>query len=241
MKRIISAAILIFTFCFAAFAQASENPCPKIEIISPSKTVVTSTFAPFSVKVGSETENLNIEYVWTASSGEIIIEPGTPNILLFLIKEDFGANITLTVKVKGLPKDCVDTISGVFPVVPPRIIDPPYYGKVSRPEEMEYLDRIAWNLEHLQDFLAVLNIYADKNTSKIKVRRHLQRIFSYLTSSERWKFDKARLIFIVCEDENERTAYWFKNSKINASDYKDCQIIDGENFKQKINELFPKK
>jgi hypothetical protein len=105
MKQIIFTAILIFVFCFATFAQMDENRCPKVTIVSLNKILVPFESAVFTAKIVGETEKYNVGYSWNTSRGQIFKGQDTSKIELMVSQEDFGANVTVKLKVNcSVPK-----------------------------------------------------------------------------------------------------------------------------------------
>ncbi|MCA1622518.1 MAG: hypothetical protein LC768_07950 [Acidobacteria bacterium] len=129
MKQIIFTVILILAFCFAAFAQANKNSCPKIILTLPHKPLFPKEFAYFIVKI-NEAEKFNVEYLWTVSTGKIIQGQGTSKIEFLAGKENQGANVNVSVKVNGLPKNCTDTASDVIGIIQLPIGEP--YGNLGK-------------------------------------------------------------------------------------------------------------
>lgn len=114
MKQIIFATILCLVFSFSVFAQNERSPCPTIEVvgggINPDETM------SFSVKVGDEAKNLNLEYKWTVSQGKIIEGQGTPSVKIDTTGLS-DVNITANIEIKGLPENCAKTDSEIGSVI----------------------------------------------------------------------------------------------------------------------------
>ena len=109
MKQIIITTILVLIFSFSAFAQDKNSLCPKIEVVG-GGVINPGEPMNFSVKVGDEAKNLNLEYTWTASEGKIIEGQGTSSIKID-ITGLAGVNVTATVEIKGFPANCPNILS----------------------------------------------------------------------------------------------------------------------------------
>ena len=114
MKQIIFTIILIFAFCFAAFAQTDKNPCTEIKFDLPNQVPFPEKPITFSVKVGGDTEKYKLSYEWTVSKGKILQGQGTSRIEFLAAEKDAATNVNVSVRVSGLPKDCPNTHSDIF-------------------------------------------------------------------------------------------------------------------------------
>jgi hypothetical protein len=143
MKQIIFAVILVLGFGFSVFAQNYKSPCPTIDV-SGGGVIQPREPMSFSVILSDETKKLNLEYEWTVSAGIITSGQGTISISVDTTDLE-NRNITATVKIKGLPENCLDTASETSEVViqDPRLFDE--YG----------------NLPDEQLFARTQNLYAE--------------------------------------------------------------------------------
>ncbi len=109
MKQIILVTTLAFLLSISAFAQTETSSCPEISV-SGGGVVMPGEPMTFSAQVGDEAKNLRLEYFWTVSGGTIIEGLGSTTIKVATKpKEDI--DITATVKIKGLPVNCPNTVS----------------------------------------------------------------------------------------------------------------------------------
>lgn len=103
MKKILFISVLIILFGLNLFAQDPAN-CPTIDVIGPGGIPFQGEPVSFTANVDTkERTDLQIEYVWTVSSGKIIYGQGTPNIT---VERDSDESITVTVEIKGFPEGC---------------------------------------------------------------------------------------------------------------------------------------
>jgi hypothetical protein len=115
MKQIIFAVGLILVFSFSVFAQNENLVCPKIEVVG-GGVINPGEPMNFSVKVGDEAKDLNLEYQWTASEGKIIEGQGTSSIKID-ITGLANVNVTATIEIKGFPENCRNVSSETGSVV----------------------------------------------------------------------------------------------------------------------------
>lgn len=242
MKRIIVTLILISAFGAVCFAQTFENPCPQIKVTGPQSLSRIGEAAQLNVEINKELEKYKIEYLWTASGGKITRGQGTPEIEVTPVPGDEGANITVTVKLNGLPKNCPDSGSESIVVAPPNI-DPIFdsFGKLPKIELDGRLDNffVAIMSDAAAEGLIVLEF--DKTESRVKKIKRLNEILKHVN---RRRF-KSRLKFLISETDEEYTRFYVVppgaklTQVISESDLQN--IIKGEELEQKIKELFPRK
>lgn len=241
MKQIIFATILILTLCFVA--QAKENQCPEIKFISPNQVIQPGKSAIFEVKVGGGTEKYNLSYEWTFSKGKILKGQGTSQVEFLTTREYAGENIDVSVKVIGLPKDCSNTYSDIFPIASLPIYEPfDRFGKLK--ELNEYLARIdglfiSLNENLLSEGLIIISF--EKKDGRSYKLSHLKKMIKFINFR---KYDLTRITFAISEgDFEELTIFWIVPPGAEYPIDKDLEntIIKGEELEQKINELFPKK
>lgn len=242
MKQIIFTAILIFAFCFAAFAQVNENPCPKIRLKIPEGMLRSGEFIKFKAEVSNEIEKYKVGYVWTVSGGKIIQGQGKPEIEFSAGREDAGSNITVTIKLMDLPENCAGSASDTF-VIAPIITDffpDDEYGKIPFENEKVRLDGITVRLANIKDNEGFIILEFNK---KDKHSYRITRLNNILNHIKFRKFDLARITFVIFEGELEKTQLWVIPDNVEFLEIKskDYQLIKAEKLKQKIKELFPKK
>ena len=110
MKKLLTTSILVFTFCFCAFAQTTNTaPCPTISVNGPTGIPKPNEPINFSAAVDNKEKDLAVEYVWSASHGKIIEGQGTQNIKVVFQPSD--GSLTVTVEARGFPADCSNTAS----------------------------------------------------------------------------------------------------------------------------------
>lgn len=241
MKQIISIAVLIFAFCFAAFAQA--NDCPEITIVTPNDTLVPGKPATISVAVGGKTAKTGLVYEWTVSAGGIVKGQGTPEIeFVATIEENEIANINVDVKITGLPKDCPNTASDIMPVAQ-RIFGDPVdkFGKIALDDRKARLDSFLIQIANDPDGEGLIVLTLEKRDSRTYKISLLKNILKFL---EWRKADLTRISFAISEqDFDEQTTLWLvpPGAKLPIAEDEYYEIIKAEELDQKINELFPKK
>jgi len=102
--------ILIFAFCFSAFAQTNEtSPCPTISVTGPPGIPKPNEPFIFTASISQDADKFNPMYVWKVYDGEIIEGQGT--LILKVLQKDLGESLTVSIEVIGLPKGCANIAS----------------------------------------------------------------------------------------------------------------------------------
>lgn len=205
MKQLLHASIFIFTFCFCAFGQKLETPlCPTVSIIAPSEIVTPNESAPYSAVVDSNGNELNIEYVWAVSGSEILEGQRTSKIG---VRQVEGVNLTVSVEIRGLPKNCPNTASESSTLhvhYTPKKIDE-FSGSVSKIEK-DRSEKISKAL--IDDPTAQLYVFfsTGKNSSPRSARKRSQEISKLLVRDN--GIEAARITMIEIHSNKELTQLW---------------------------------
>lgn len=108
MKKTFFVSILILAFCVSAFSQ--ENACPTVTLTNPPGIAKPNEPMIFTAAVtGWDTEKYPLEYEWFATGGKIVDGQGT--LIVKIVAPDSYIDVTVTFKIKGLPPNCVTTLS----------------------------------------------------------------------------------------------------------------------------------
>ncbi|HEX9961826.1 MAG TPA: hypothetical protein VGB00_12885 [Pyrinomonadaceae bacterium] len=244
MKRIIIILISILAFGAASFAQTNENPCPQIKVIGPQSLSNIDEAEQLKIEASKEIEKYKIEYLRTASRGKITKGQGMPKIELTPRFEDVSNNIFVTVKLDGLPENCLDTMSHTF-AVSRRAVDTPWFDRFGRlPKNDLYgrLDSFFVALLNAPTAEGLITLELDKTETRAKKIKRLNIILKHVN---RRRFDKSRLKFLISEAVEEHTKLYVvpQDAKITQvlSESEIRNIIKGEDLEQKIKEFFPRK
>lgn len=113
MRKLLNTSILVFAFCFCAFAQTSNTaPCPAISVTGPAGISQLNEPITFTASIGAEAKDYNVRYNWTAKGGEII--EGQETLSIKILPDNLGNSLSATLEVIGLPKDCANMFSEVI-------------------------------------------------------------------------------------------------------------------------------
>jgi hypothetical protein len=110
MRKLLKTSILVFAFCFCAFAQTNNTlPCPTLSVTGPPGISVPDEPITFTASIGEEAKDYEIEYNWTIHGGEIVEGQGTTSVSV--LRNVQGQSLMVTVNVSGLPDGCSNTAS----------------------------------------------------------------------------------------------------------------------------------
>jgi ABC-type thiamine transport system substrate-binding protein len=246
MKQIIFAVIFVFAFCFAAFAQTKENSCPKVKVYA-RDDFSSDVSAAFSVEQSEEIKKYNLEYVWTTLKGKIIRGQRTSTIELSVPEEEDASvtDVTVSVKVTGLPKDCADTFSSTI-YLSKGIFDAVIFRGTDAREEKAYIDSLFYPIKDDKSSEGFISLHFEKNTSADKRIKRLRRIIKSIKSRE---YDVMQLTLRISkedsEDDSDYAKFTYARTDSRAfkelSEDKDYIIIKAEELERKIKKIFPKK
>lgn len=109
MSKLCISAFFIIAFCTFTIAQTEENAdCPTLYVTGPAGIVMLNDVSRYTATVDAKGRVLNLEYIWSVSTGEIVSGQGTPSIE---IKRSELSGLTATLEVKGFPAGCANTAS----------------------------------------------------------------------------------------------------------------------------------
>lgn len=91
-------------------AAQTEVPaqCPVVDILPPARIVQPGEIGRFSFQIDEKGKKFDLQYHWTTSEGQIVSGQGTNEIAVRWPK---SGCLTVTVDLKGLPRDCAANVS----------------------------------------------------------------------------------------------------------------------------------
>jgi hypothetical protein len=244
VKQIIAGAIFILAFSNAAvFAQTNKDFCSELKFPETQRVMNVNEPVRISVEVGEEFKKYKIKYIWAASGGKITRGQQTSAIELTPGSEDGGNNIFVTVKLDGLPENCLDTNTHSFAVAA-RNIDRWFdtFGKLPIRDLQASLDNYLVALRNDSTAEGIIALEFDKTETRAKKIKRLNEILAHINFR---KFDKSRLKFSISETNEERTRLYVvpQGAAVTRAIPESAvpNIIKGEEIERKMKELFQKK
>ena len=184
---------LLFILWGSALAQDSpKHNCPTVTITAPSDVPLPGAIIVFTAKL-AENAPPNITYTWFLSNGEILVGQGTPSLHVRAPKS-YGDNVTVTVKVGGLPEGCIDHYSETAPVcrcAEFRLVDE--YETLTFSAESKRLDAAISKVEH--DEKVVIIKYFPKTGREN--RSEISRVRNYLQNVKKLSESEFRLVIVT--------------------------------------------
>ncbi len=224
MRSFYAASILVLMFCVFSFAQSNETiPCPKISVLSPAGIPEPDQPVIFTVEIGKEAEKFNTILKWNVSNGETIEGQGT-NQIKVLWKDMCGTNLTATVEVSGLPKDCQTTASetaALYCCLPkPVIVDE--FSISANQIDKSRLDNLVEESGKDQNAQIYITEQFEKNTSLKAIERKNQKIIDYLKTQG---IERERITLLNAFDKENQTRFILVPVGTESLTCDDCIIV----------------
>ena len=233
MKKTIFSTILIFAFCFAAFAQPDNKPCPQINVSTISESARVNQFVAFIAEVSREIDQYKVKYNWsvdTPENIEIIAGQGT-KILIVLRKSDDVTNIFL--EIEGLPKNCKNTDGDSIPAIdPPLITQIDEFGKITQGDKKARMDNFFIALNNNPNASGIIVISSDQDSAN-----QLKFYNNYFNLK---KFDKTRVVFVITDEIKESTQLFIIPLGAEKPTFENSLTIQVEDFDRLKNLFLPK-
>lgn len=233
MKNIIFSVILIFVFCYTAFAQTTDNSCPKIVINSPDKVWLGESF---TVTAKYEKLSSELNFDWTIIKGEKITKVRKTNSVV-VNSDDLELSEPVTILIESTEAKCSDVAMARIPIIPrpftPTVLT--RYEKIDWNEERAHLDEVVSQTEQSKNTKLYAFFNFTGRTSSIEKRNHISKVLNYLTAVRKVKKD--RIILLISESEMESIRFYLFPQDSSFTDFFDCLSIKGEDF-AKLNKLF---
>lgn len=238
MKQIFSITILVFAFCFAAFAQASE--CPKINISAP-ETVEADE--DFRVSAGFENEKQpsTSQFNWTIVKGAEVYKISERKIIKIERTNWIKGGGTIILLAESLDKKCPDPAMQRVTVLP-RVGDPvklDEYGDLNWNDERARLENLVYQLKTSMDAALFMFISFDKKTSQAQRKNYLMKVLNELTVVR--KLERSSITFLISESGSKRIYFQFVPKESSHIYYgcDDCLVIRAEDFEMLENLFRP--
>jgi hypothetical protein len=209
MRRFVSILLLVVT---TALTAASQSNCPSFTIVGPSTMIFPEEEAEFRVKFSSENIPEKISYTWGSTAGDFVpsVEPVGR---LRTTYEEGGLNITVFAKMDGLPANCPNITSAVFPTASRLEGDPlDQFRSITRLDLMARIDNLFASILHNPGYNGLIEIHFGINENRMKKLQRLQDLSAALQFR---KFDLSRLEILILERPSEaRTVLWIGRSNV---------------------------
>jgi len=242
MKQIVFAVILIFVGGFTVFAQSDANKCPEIKFVAPKEIINPENPTFFIVEVGENNIQNDLQYEWKFSLRKLLSGQGTSKVEFVASEEENGANVTVSVKVTGLPKNCSDTYSDVYGIAA-LIEDETFddFGKVSLDHYKSRIDTLWVTIANNPNSEGLIHQMFDEKAMRAYKISLLRNIVKFLIFRE---YDLTRISFAICKEDSskERTLFWVPVAGGKYPKYikANCEVIKANEFEKRVNDLFPK-
>jgi len=239
MKHIIFIALAIFTFCFSIFGQANSTSCQKIIIDAPEQIGPEEKFkvsAALETGTSSSTDKFN----WTIIKNEQLTKVVRTNFIE-LESGDIKDLSPIIVLADSFDAGCQNTAMVKIFITPrcglPMTIDE--YGKFPWADERARLDNVSIQMQHIDENQKLFIFYNFTKKTQAQVKNHLVKVLNFLT--ERGKLKKNRIVFLLSEEDYEKTKFQILPPNFESIACDDCILIRGENVEKLMNIFNPGK
>lgn len=173
--------------------ECGKASCPEITVTGPAGMTPPGDTMTFTINPPTvDFEKLTIR--WNVSAGTIIEGQGKPFILVRTAPEKDAGNITASVEIDGLSRDCTGTASATAKVGSG---DPPLLAEItftSLAEIRAQLDSVARSVKGQPEYFLYMIMYKSKLETETRVKRREVFIRNYLTTNH--KIPVSRIVFV---------------------------------------------
>lgn len=201
--------ILLFVLSLPGLGQEISSTCPLISISGPAIVPNVGDSIRFSLSVGKEMERYQPIYMWTATTGDIVVATDKKSALV-TNPDLIGKNLTVTIEVDGLPQGCPnkasETMSYDPPPSPSQIAE--IKGSLAR-VSAAYFDRILSTLKRNPSARLYIVISAGKIEST-SIKRKKAEILSKLNSRDFQSIlhDGMRITLVDSGKKDDKVVFW---------------------------------
>lgn len=230
MRRIFLIFIACLMFQIGVLGQAESPPCPKLSVTGSSSVIYADSgdTITFSVSVDNLPENLKIEYLWEVSAGKIASGQRTP-VIKVDIKDLGNTNVTATVEIKGLPKNCPNAFSETQAISKGEPLCLNTYKKVSQQDGFSEMEQVMIFLQQAPDVSVVFYLsFNGKPTQKQINYRILQMLKPFALRKRLGELN--RITFIIGDDKEEYTRICYFSEELEKLNLSGSNIIKGVNI-----------
>jgi hypothetical protein len=242
MRQLIFGTILFLAVCPVVFGQTEANNCPEITILGPSGITNPGDIMTYTASINNFSGTDEIKYEWSVSAGTIEKGQGTPSITVRSTKEMVNSNVTATLKVLGFSAGCKDTASEMGSVAALGGCGAPMdeFGRLSRDDVKARIDNLYIRLNNDPEAEGFILIELNAKESRALKLTYVNSFYDGILFR---KHDPSRVTFMVLQrDYDTGTKLWLVPVGADFPEVGESPIlIKGEDFKQKIKDLFPKK
>jgi hypothetical protein len=240
MKRVPIISLIVLIACCFVSGQ-TEIVCPEISVVGPSVLTLPGETMAFTAEVKNLSGLEEIKYDWTVSAGTIEKGRGTSSIEVRTTGEMADSNVTATVVIRGVPKDCKQTASEIASVIsPPIVCYFPYTIRRSSSRDNFFLiDNSLIQMMNSPELHQLITVRLNERESRRLKLAFLNRIYNYLVYR---KFPLSRVTFVISKgaDETEADLLAVPPTLVTSMTQNGI-VIKGTEYRQKINDIFKPK
>jgi hypothetical protein len=175
---------------------AAQSDCPSFTIVGPSSMIFPEQVVEFRVKFLTHEYPKNLTYVWGSSAGEFV-SGFKPTAKFQTSYEEGGRNITVFAKIDGLPPNCPNITSDIFPTASIPEEEPlDRLENATRYDVIAGIDNLYVAVSSNPGYNGLIEIHFGTNESRVK---RLERLRDLSKAIQFRKRDLSRFEILVIE------------------------------------------
>jgi hypothetical protein len=228
MKNLLLLTFFLLAYRSGVFCQLTKSDCPTISMITPAGVTMVGETMFFRVDVSDNSARHPLRYKWEVLNGEITDGQGSDQIRV--IAKVNGVNVTVSVRIKGLPKQCENSASEIAPVaIGPSVEPVEDYGEIPWDEERARLDNIMIILLNNPKSQAFFYVKIAEKETKEDAKKHITEILKHFKFRDP-DFDRGRLTFALEKSEYHGVVVGIFPDGADLPDCQDCEVINGRHI-----------
>lgn len=205
MRRPYSVLLFILVLSSFAFSQAADENahCPTLDVTGPAGIVSPGQSAIYTANIDTKGKELQMQYIWTISAGEISSGQNTNSIT---VKQPEFATITATVEIKGFPEGCPNIDSEASIGDPnPQAVKIDEFSLSEQRIDKARLDYFLTELSNNPNDQGYIIEKFKRGTSQATMKSKFQKIRNYIKLR---RFDATRIILVHDFGDENSTNFW---------------------------------
>ena len=241
MKALLLIVVSVLAFSFQVRAQSLSVSCPTVKLLMPEHLLTPGVEQKLGVEITPAGLIEKLDFQWQVSTGNIASGKSSISPVIVATKEQAGTNITVTLRLLGLPTDCPDYFSDTIGVVPIMIGDYlDVFGNIASDHVKAFIDNFFISINNYpQSEGAIIVTFGKDEPDRIR----LQRLERVLNAVRFRKYDITRLTFVIEQDFAEpQTRLWQVPPGADLPGTREkTNLIKGEDLIKNPKKALPKK
>ncbi|MCW5961884.1 MAG: hypothetical protein KIS76_17110 [Pyrinomonadaceae bacterium] len=216
--KLIYSILISAALSFTAFSQ-----CPEFKVVENSGMIDAGETVTFAAVFPDNFSLKNLSLEWSVNQGKSYDGDGTTQIRVITTKDMEGSNLVATLRVTGLPSNCVSTASETVIIKSIPTLEPlRTFSEVSWQDEFSYMDSLIFRLSNDPNSRGYIQFYVKRTDDINKVSKRINELFDHV---DRRKFNRNLIFFDVCAVDESLTIHWTVPDGADVPEMGDCEKI----------------